>query len=47
MHIEQEEYTMEYIKEKMLSYVILENFFFTLPFLTEFEFDFLLTLVFS
>lgn len=43
MHIKQEEYTFEYVKEKIISYFIIEEFYKMMPILTWFEFELLLS----
>ncbi len=47
MHIKQEEYTFEYVKEKMISYFVMEEFYFKLPLLSFSEFELLFHLLFS
>ena len=41
MHISQEEYTFEYVKEKLVSYYLIEDFYANLPILSFIEFDLL------
>jgi hypothetical protein len=47
MHIRQEEYMFDYVKEKILSYLLIEEFYTQLPILSFREFDFLFELLFS